>query len=240
MELSESRTQGCGFEYESVPMLQKNLMSQASLIKAEVFKHILCERNMQDFKQFILTCLERWKSGHYLQDKIETIFTLTQYPDDHYSFLFVYVFEGEIGHLCQYYSYGCKHVPVKTRSTSTLFEALTVLLNLETGLKWKSYVMSKEKPDCRSALEIKIKQIHLWEPKLRRLATEGYNMRKLQTAHGTFGAQELESLKNGPDGNIDVVQAARESLETQLIVSTQNDESMYLSKRVQQAHSLKH
>ena len=119
MEFSESITQGCGIEYESVPMLQKFLMSQASLIKAEVFKHILCERNMQDFKQFILTCLERWKSGHYLQDKIETIFTLTQYPDDHYSFLFVYVFEGEIGHLCQYYSYGCKHVPVKTRSTST-------------------------------------------------------------------------------------------------------------------------
>jgi hypothetical protein len=75
MELSESRTKGCWFEYESVPMLQKNLMSQASLIKAEVFKHILCERNMQDFKQFILTCLERWKSGHYLQDNIETIFT---------------------------------------------------------------------------------------------------------------------------------------------------------------------
>ena len=69
MELSESRTQGCGFEYESVPMLQNHLMSQASLIKAEVFKHILCERNMQDFKQFILTCLERWKSGHYLQEK---------------------------------------------------------------------------------------------------------------------------------------------------------------------------
>ena len=54
MELSESRTQGCGFEYESVPMLQKHLMSQASLIKAEVFKHILCERNMQDFKQFAM------------------------------------------------------------------------------------------------------------------------------------------------------------------------------------------
>ena len=37
MELSESRTQGCGFEYESVPMLQKHLMSQASLIKAEYY-----------------------------------------------------------------------------------------------------------------------------------------------------------------------------------------------------------
>ena len=228
MELSESRTQGCGFEYESVPMLQKNLMSQAFLIKAEVFKHILCERNMQDFKQFILTCLERWNSGHYLQDKIETIFTLTQYPDDHYSFLFVYVFEGEIGHLCQYYSYGCKHVPVKSRSTSTLFEALTVLLNLETGLKWKYYVLSKEKPNCRSSLEIKIKQIHLWEPELRRLQhskARSRNHQGVQTAHGIFAAQELESLKNGPDGNIDVVQAARESLQTQLIVLTQHDDA---------------
>ena len=44
-----------------------------------------------------------------------------------------------------------------------------MLRNLETGLKWKSYVMSKEKPNCRSALKIKIKQIHLWEPELRRL-----------------------------------------------------------------------
>ena len=120
-------------------ILLEMLISQATKSQAEVFKHIFCERNVNCFKQYILTCLEKWKSDHYFHDKIETIFALTQYPDEHYALLLIYVFQGELGHLCQYYSHGCKHVPFQTHLQFSPLEYLAASLNRESELKWKPY-----------------------------------------------------------------------------------------------------
>ena len=83
---------------DSDDRLLKLLSAQASKLQAEVFKQVLFEGNVDNFKQFILTCLDKWKSDNYIHDKVETILALTNYPNEHYGVFSVYVFEGEIGH----------------------------------------------------------------------------------------------------------------------------------------------
>jgi hypothetical protein len=90
------------------------LSTKARRVEAEVFQHMLCEKTVDCFEKVIYSCIEKWKTDHYEHGKVGTIFAVTQYPDEHYSILIVYVLQGGIGHLCQYYSYGYSHVPTKT------------------------------------------------------------------------------------------------------------------------------
>ena len=199
---------------DSDDRLLKLLSAQASKLQAEVFKQVLFEGNVDNFKQFILTCLDKWKSDNYIHDKVGTILALTNYPDEHYGVCSVYVFEGKIGHLCQYYCYGCNHVPIKNKFPSTVIRNLLTSLKRVSDLKWIQFWFVKEKANCTDAVEKQIEQIHISEP---------YIKEHQKNKARIMNAQEEQAAHETPADISHVV--PHETPETQLIASTQDNDA---------------
>ena len=217
----------CHFMASSFPMLLKMFVTKARRVEAEVFQHMLCEKTVDCFEKVIYSCIEKWKTDHYEHGKVGTIFAVTQYPDEHYSILIVYVFQGGIGHLCHYYPYGCSHVPTRTGLRIQILEELEASLNRKSGLMWKSYHILKEKVNCKDATAKRIQQINLWEPdlRLRHLYDWEPQMKKRQQAKAILmNAQKVQAAHETPSEMISQV-LPNETPETQLIASTQDNDA---------------
>ena len=217
----------CDFTASSFPMLLKKFVTKARRVEAEVFQHMLCEKTVDCFEKVIYSCIEKWKTDHYEHGKVGTILAVTQYPDEHYSILIVYVFQGGIGHLCHYYPYGCSHVPTRTGLRIQILEELEASLNRKSGLMWKSYHILKEKVNCKDATAKRIQQINLWEPdlRLRQLYYWEPQMKKRQQAKAILmNAQKVQAAHETPSEMISQV-LPNETPETQLIASTQDNDA---------------
>ena len=217
----------CDFTASSFPMLLKKFVTKARRVEAEVFQHMLCEKTVDCFEKVIYSCIEKWKTDHYEHGKVGTILAVTQYPDEHYSLLIVYVFQGGIGHLCHYYPYGCSHVPTRTGLRIKILEDLEASLNRKSGLMWKSYHILKEKVNCKDATAKRIQQINLWEPdlRLRQLYYWEPQMKKRQQAKAILmNAQKVQAAHETPSEMISQV-LPNETPETQLIASTQDNDA---------------
>ena len=217
----------CHFMASSFPMLLKIFVTKARRVEAEVFQHMLCEKTVDCFEKVIYSCIEKWKTDHYEHGKVGTILAVTQYPDEHYSLLIVYVFQGEIGHLCHYYPYGCSHVPTRTGLRIKILEDLDASLNRKSGLMWKSYHILKEKVNCKDATAKRIQQINLWEPDLRIRHVHRWEAQMKKRQHAKtilINAQEVQAALETPSEMISQA-LPNETPETQLIASTQDNDA---------------